>query len=132
MRQGLDSLALVAGTMATVGMIFCGCARSRAGGDGDAGGIAPGGGATFEGTIQMSIPGMLARATFEMKGEKVRWNLLPTDPSAGYRIFDGSARRLFTVDPNAPSVVASEVESPMDAPSVTASGARGASGLAWT
>jgi hypothetical protein len=71
--------------------------------------------ATFEGTVQMDIAGTLGQVTFELKGDKVRWSILPKEQTAGYRIYDASTRRLFTVDPNVPSVLVGEIDPPSDA-----------------
>jgi hypothetical protein len=76
----------------------------------------------------MTIPGASPLpTTFEIKGGKVRWNLSPMDgDSAGYRIYDASARRLFTVLPQQPSVLVDVVA----APSGTASPGDG--GSSWS
>src|ERR1700734_592438 len=59
------------------------------------------GGSTFEGTVQMTIPGSPELpTTFEMKGGKVRWSLPGAAAEfASYRLYDPAARRLFTVLP---------------------------------
>ncbi len=72
----------------------------------------------------MNMPDGETRALFEFFGSKVRWDLIPSDPSAGYRLYDAAARRMFTVDLSAPSIVASDL-----APSP---GAASTGGAAWT
>jgi hypothetical protein len=65
---------------------------------------------TFEGTIQMLMPGADARpVVFWVKGSKVRWDLVSGDESQGYRVYDEAAQKLFTVEPQVPSVLVSDL-----------------------
>jgi hypothetical protein len=116
MRERLDSALRRGVGAAIIGMTLGGCARSRSAEGTDGGRVSAAAHGTFEGTVQVSIRGTFAQATFELKGDKVRWSLLPTEPAAGYRIYDASAQRLFTIDSNAQAVVASEAAVPVDVP----------------
>lgn len=58
--------------------------------------------ASFEGTLKVFVPDATSREPLlvEVKGNRARWDLVPTaGESAGYRIYDGNARRLFTIIP---------------------------------
>jgi hypothetical protein len=58
----------------------------------------------FEGTVRMVLPNLDGPAgeptVFEVKGSRARWDVLPTvGVAAGYKIYDATARRMFTVFP---------------------------------
>jgi hypothetical protein len=87
-------------------VILAGCRRG--GGDGAAAADA---GGTFEGTVQMNIPGVEdVTAILEIKGAWVRWSFPGAggDPSA-YRLYDAASRRLFTVLPAQSSVMVDDL-----------------------
>jgi hypothetical protein len=91
-----------AGFAVTILVGLCGCHAPGEGATSEQGG--------FEGTVQMLIPRSTSGGvTFWIKGDKVRWNLDANDESAGYRIYDAHARRMFTVEPQVPSVLVSDV-----------------------
>jgi hypothetical protein len=95
------------------------------------------GGSTFEGTVQMTIPGSPELpVTFEMKGGKVRWSLPGAAAEfASYRLYDPAARRLFTVLPKEGASTFDDLPPPADGESEQGSdrsASKNVSGSRWT
>jgi hypothetical protein len=105
-------IGVVAGG-AAVGALGCHRATAIAEGGGTDGGAAAGG--PFEGIVRLRVPGITEddAVAFEIKGAHVRWNLsVEAGRAGGYRVFDASARRLFTVSPEQSAVAVDDIPPP--------------------
>jgi hypothetical protein len=104
----------------SAGLVACGRSGATASGsDAEArGAAAPLGKGAFEGIVRFRAPGIAGGdpLAFEVKGARSRWNLSDIEgATGGYRIYDATARRLFTVLPKQPSVTIDDVPSPAEA-----------------